>query len=129
MGLRGTNWHQGFLWKSVGREGQATHKVGFYMAGHLLLCPFHTLLCAFCVLGHSMCSFLIQRETGMSSVSLILSVFFCHNSTNHRSVSFPLSSAHLLLWEIRTVSFQEGKTLVCSCAIVLPMPGTVPSTQ
>lgn len=27
-------------------------------------------------LGHSMCSFLIQRETGMSSVSLILSFFF-----------------------------------------------------
>lgn len=104
MGLRGTNWHQEVLWKSVGREGQATHEVVFTRRA-IFCCVLVTHCCVPFVegsrLGHSMCYFLIQRETGMSSVSLILSGFlfvFCLflQATGERA-PFLLSSAHLLL--------------------------------
>lgn len=47
IGLRGTNWHQEVIWKSVGREEQAkaTHDALFYMVVHLLPCPVHSSFC------------------------------------------------------------------------------------
>lgn len=43
MRLRGTNWHQEVIYRSVGIEGKAkaSHRAVFCVVGHLLWCPVH----------------------------------------------------------------------------------------